>query len=120
MSVWVIIRENHLGDIFFFLMFDYCFKGQQVTKIYRRSQVFGVFLLLVNVTSKNVESLDYCTLTKYSNWLYLSSIQLPAYLWGLNLWLHDIQPREFLLNRVYTATRVKRSKATTVYYSNST
>ena len=45
---------------------------------------------------------------------------MAADLWNLHLWLYDLQSRKFLPNRVFAATRVKRSKATIVYNSNLT
>ena len=68
---------------------------------------------------KNVEYRDYCTLTEHPNLVYLSSIRSSANFWDLNLRPYDHQLIEYRPTRVFTTTRVKRSKATTVYYSNS-
>ena len=89
-------------------------------RVQRCSQVLGLSLLLFILTSNNVEYRDCYTLSEHPNLVSLPSIQSSAKFWDLNLWLYDHQSIKYRPTRVFTTTRVKRSKATTVYYSNST
>ena len=77
------------------------------------SQILGLLILLVICILQNVEYSDYCNLIDHPGLVNISFHQTGKQLWNSKLLPYN-------QNRVFTTTKVKRSKGTIVYYRNST
>ena len=84
---------------------------------FRCSQALGILLLLFFLTSQTAVYQDHSLVTEHLDPVPWTSYQVTAKYWDLNLLkLHSTKWR----TRVIVASRIKRSKATTALYSNTT